>query len=211
MDRYQITFQTWDKLATGYQDKFMDLDLYNDTYDRFCTLVEKQGASVFEVGCGPGNITRYLLHKRPDFNIKATDVAPSMLALAKKNNPSIETALLDCRDIDKINAHFDGIVSGFCMPYLSKEDCGKFIEDCSRLLPSGGVLYFSAIEGSYDHSAYETSSDGKYSVFVYYHEAGYLLKWLELYGFETPECFRKPYTKADGTDTVHIIFIARKK
>jgi cyclopropane fatty-acyl-phospholipid synthase-like methyltransferase len=211
MDRYQKTFETWDKLASSYQDRFMDLDLYNDTYDHFCTLVEKQGASVFEIGCGPGNITRYLLHKRPDFKIKATDIAPSMLELAKKNNPGVEVALMDCRDIDKVKETYDGIVCGFCMPYLSKEDSLKFIKDCSSLLLTDGVLYFSAIEGDYTASSYETSGDGQHKVFVYYHEAEYLKQALEENDFTLVDLVRKPYTKADGTATVHMIFIARKK
>jgi trans-aconitate methyltransferase len=166
MDHYENTFQTWDKLASSYQDRFMDLDLYNDTYDLFCSLIEKQAASIFEIGCGPGNVTRYLLSKRPDFKIKATDVAPSMLALAKKNNPAIEVELMDCREIDKIAERVDGIMCGFCMPYLSKDDCLKLIKDCAGLLSSGGVLYFSTIEGDYNASDYETSGDGQHKVCV---------------------------------------------
>ncbi len=50
MDRYQTIFETWDKLASADQDKFMDLDLYNDTYDRFCELVSKPDANIFELG-----------------------------------------------------------------------------------------------------------------------------------------------------------------
>ena len=211
MDHYKDTFQTWDKLASSYEDRFMDLDLYNDTYDHFCRLVEKQGAAIFEIGCGPGNITRYLLNKRPDFKIKATDVAPSMLALAKKNNPSVDVALMDCREIDKVKETYDGIVCGFCMPYLSKEDSLKFIKDCSGLLLTDGVLYFSAIEGEYKASGYETSGDGQHKVFVYYHEAHYLEQGLEEHDFILVDLVRKPYTKADGTASVHMIFIARKK
>jgi cyclopropane fatty-acyl-phospholipid synthase-like methyltransferase len=189
----------------------MDLDLYNDTYDRFCTLIKKQGASILEIGCGPGNITRYLLTQRSDFKIKATDIAPSMLALAKENNPAIETEIMDCREIGKVHEQFDGIVCGFCLPYLSKDDCHKFIKDCSALLPSGGVLYFSAIEDDHTKSNYETSGDGQHKVFVYYHEAGYLLDWLGVYGFEMLDCIRKQYVKTDGTPSVHMIFIAKRK
>ncbi|HKC68335.1 MAG TPA: class I SAM-dependent methyltransferase, partial [Bacteroidia bacterium] len=69
MDRYQNTFETWNKLAHNYQGKFMDFDLYDDTYNTFCQLLEKPNAKIFEIGCGPGNITRYLLTKHPDFKI----------------------------------------------------------------------------------------------------------------------------------------------
>ena len=79
MDSYQETFNTWNKIALLYQDKFMDLDLYNESYDSFCELIPKQQASILEIGCGPGNITQYILTKRPDFIIEGIDVAPNMV------------------------------------------------------------------------------------------------------------------------------------
>lgn len=211
MDNYNITFQTWDKLASAYQDKFMDLDLYNDTYDLFCELVKPNGASVLEIGCGPGNITRYILAKRPDFNIEGIDVAPNMLKLAKENNPAASFKVMDCRHIDTLATAYDAILCGFCLPYLSKEDCRKFIKDCAALLNAGGILYFSVIEDEYAKSAMETSSNGEHSLFVYYHEAAYLQQWLSEYGFEELALNRKQYSKADGSSSVHIIFIAQRK
>ena len=46
MDKYQETFHTWNKLAKIYEDKFIDLDLYNDTYDDFLDLILKPNASI---------------------------------------------------------------------------------------------------------------------------------------------------------------------
>ena len=39
MDKYKETFKTWNKVASLYQDKFMELDLYNDTYDFICSSI----------------------------------------------------------------------------------------------------------------------------------------------------------------------------
>ena len=41
MDKYQQTFETWNKIATIYQDKFMDLKLYDESYDFFCRIGNK--------------------------------------------------------------------------------------------------------------------------------------------------------------------------
>ena len=210
MNRYKTTFETWDKLASQYQDKFMNLDLYDDTYDAFCNAVEKQNATIFEIGCGPGNVTKYLLTKRPDFKITATDVAPNMVALAQQNVPDAVFKTLDCRETDKVNEKFDAVVCGFCMPYLSKEDCRKLIADSADLLNPNGVIYFSAIEGDYAKSGYETSSDGQHTMFVYLHQEDYLKKALEEDNFEIIALERKTYPKKDTIDT-HIIFIAKKK
>ena len=52
MDTYKETFETWDKVAKLYEDKFMHIDLFNDTYDRFCDLIVKANSSVLEISCG---------------------------------------------------------------------------------------------------------------------------------------------------------------
>jgi 2-polyprenyl-3-methyl-5-hydroxy-6-metoxy-1,4-benzoquinol methylase len=209
-DSYKTTIETFDRVAVAYQEKFMHFELYNDTYNTFCELLPKAGAGILEVGCGPGNITRYLLSKRPDFKIKAIDLAPEMIVLAKRNNPTASFEIMDCRHIDKLSDQFDGIVAGFCMPYLSHEDCIKFIKDCSGLLSQDGILYFSTIEGDYRQSGYETASNGQGKAYVYYHEANYLSEELKKYNFELIELVRKRYPKGDTLST-HMIFIARRK
>lgn len=209
MDRYKTTFQTYDKVTEVYQDKFMDMDLYNDTYDVFCQLIEKTNPAIFEIGCGPGNITRYLSRQRPDFRLEAVDVAPNMIRLAKANNPTASFQVMDCREIDLLNQQFDGIICGFCMPYLSKEECSELIKNCAQLLPVGGIFYFSVIEDDYSKSGYESGSTGD-QVYVYYHEAPFLLDALEANHFEQKAVFRKAYSRADGTISTHLIVIAEK-
>lgn len=209
MDPYQTTFETWNKVAGLYQEKFMDLDLYNDTYDRFCQLVEKREAKVFEIGCGPGNITRYIKTRRPDFQVDAIDVAPAMIQLARANVPAVRFHVMDCRAIDKIDDHFDAVLCGFCMPYLSKEDCAKLFTDAAHLLVSGGIAYFSTIEGDYGRSGYQTASTGD-KCYVYYYGEAELRAGLEAQGFDVLEVFHIPYPKDEPTAT-DLVLLARKK
>jgi 2-polyprenyl-3-methyl-5-hydroxy-6-metoxy-1,4-benzoquinol methylase len=209
MDPYKITFTSWDKVAQAYQDKFMDLDLYNDTYDLFCRLLEKPAAKIFEIGCGPGNMTKYLLARRPDFDIEAIDTSPNMVHLAEKNNPTARFSIMDARHIDQLNTKFDAIICGFCLPYLSKSDAAKLIEDCAGLLNPGGILYFSAIEGPYERSGYEAGSSGD-KTYVYYHPTNNLQEQLDKNGFALQNLIRKSYQKSGGEESIHAIFIARK-
>ncbi|MFT3912211.1 MAG: class I SAM-dependent methyltransferase [Ferruginibacter sp.] len=210
MDSYKITFENWDKAALQYQEKFMDLALYDDTYDIFCTHIKKTGARILEIGCGPGNITRYLLSKKPDLNIEAIDIAPSMIELAKINNPTANFMVMDCREIDKLGPGYDAIMCGFCMPYISKDDCAKLVKDCALLLNKEGILYFSAIEADYNKSGYTTSSDGKYKMYLYYHQEDYLQEYLKENNFELLSLQRKEYEQAAEASSGHMIFIARK-
>lgn len=211
MDHTLLTLETYDRIASLYQDKFMDLDLYNDTYDIFCQFIEKPQPTVFEIGCGPGNITRYLLSKRPDFDIQAIDLAPNMIQLAQKNNPTATFKVMDARAIDTLTTKFDAIIAGFCLPYLSKKESIKWIKDGSDLLHENGIIYFSAIEGNYSQSGYERSSDGQHKMYIYYHQEDYLLESLEENNFELIHLNRKSYPKPNQPAATHIIFIAKKK
>ncbi len=51
MDKYQVTVQTFNKLAQQYQDKYMEMELYNNTYDIFCDLISNDRAEILEIVC----------------------------------------------------------------------------------------------------------------------------------------------------------------
>jgi trans-aconitate methyltransferase len=210
-DNYKITAESWDKVASLYQDTFMTIDLYNDTYDLFCELIKKQNAKVLEIGCGPGNITKYLLSKRPDLAIEAIDTSPNMIKLAKENNPQANFNIGDAREINKLKETFDGIMCGFCMPYLSKEDNVKLINDCAQHLNSSGIVYFSVLEGDYQNSGYETGSNHTNRMYVYYYDQSFFEKELEKNKLELIDFKRKRFTRKNGKVEYHLIFLARKK
>ena len=209
MDRYRKTFETWDKMAQAYQDRFMELDLYNDTYDRLCSMLQGESPRLLEIGCGPGNITRYLLARRPDIVIEAIDVSPNMIKLAAANNPRASFTVMDGRDIDKLMSGYDAVVCGFCMPYLSQEDCIKLFKDIAALLEDGGIFYGSTIEGSYSRSGYEAGSSG-HEAYVYYHDESFICGLLEENNFGQPEFIRKPYRRSNGMEETHLVFITKR-
>lgn len=209
MDKYQETFDTWNKIAHIYRDRFMDLDLYNETYDCFCELVPAKGAGILEIGCGPGNITRYLLGKRPDFDMTGIDVAPDMLELARQHNPSARFLAMDCRDLRQLDARYDGIVCGFCIPYISQEDITTLFRDCHELLSADGLLYLSFVEGDPEASGYQTGSSGL-RLFFYYHTRDHIMQELDRNNFVPVRQFDVPYPKSDTTYETHTVMIFRK-
>ncbi|MCL9804395.1 class I SAM-dependent methyltransferase [Flavobacterium amniphilum] len=209
MDKTKKAVEAFNKNANQYQDRFMAFDLYNDTFDLFWGSIKKQNAEVLELACGPGNITKYLLQKRPDFQVLGTDLAPNMIELAQKNNPSADFQLLDCRDFVKLGRTFDGIMCGFGLPYISKEDAVQLITDSAACLNPGGVLYLSTMEDDYSKSGLKKGSNGD-EVFMHYHQADYLTAALEENGFELITLDRKDFPEQNGTITTDLILIARK-
>ena len=209
-DKNKIAVAVFNKLAQGYQDKFMDVNLYGDTFDFFCKAITSKNAEILELACGPGNITQYLLKKRPDFRILATDLAPNMIALAKINNPDAQFEVMDCREIGTIDKTYDGIMCGFCLPYLAKEETIKLIHDTSLLLKPGGIIYLSTMEDDYTKSSLKKGSGGD-ELFMHFYQADDLISILEEHNFKILNIGRKEYPAADGTTVTDLILIASKQ
>ena len=210
MDPYKETFETWNKVASQYEDKFMKLDLYNETYDFICNSITGDRANILEIACGPGNITKYLLSKRPGFNICGIDIAPNMIELAKRNNPTADFRVMDCRQIDMLKTQFDGIIAGFCLPYLSGSETAKLIFDSYSLLTDHGLIYLSFVEGDPNNSGFKVSSTGDRAYF-YFHHLETIKNDLEVSGFEELNMVKITYRRSVSEEELHTIITARKK
>lgn len=210
MNAYAETARIWNQLADLYQEKFMDVDIYNDSYDIFCQMIPSAGARILEIGSGPGNIARYMLAQRPDFQWEGTDVAPSMAELAQKNNPSATFRVMDARDIRHLQGNYDGIICGFCIPYLTKEDTQQFIKSAAGLLPSGGIFYLSFMLGEYAQSGWETNSRGD-AMPIYYYEEADLLPSLEQHGLRVSQNIHTGFDNTSGKGSIHVILLAKKR
>ncbi|MFC6998804.1 class I SAM-dependent DNA methyltransferase [Rufibacter roseus] len=210
MDSYIETFETWNKIASVYEGQFMGLDLYNETYDYLCNTIIKEEASILDVGCGPGNITKYLLSKRPDFQINGIDIAPNMVRLAKSNNPTASFHIMDSRHISELKTKYEGIICGFCLPYLSEADCTKLIYDTHGLLSDTGFLYLSFVEGNQKDSGFKVGSTGD-RMYFYYHNLNFIKAQLIENEFNVLETFHIEYVKTETFKETHTIVIAKKK
>jgi SAM-dependent methyltransferase len=210
MNKYQVTVNTFNKLADKYQDKYMHMDFYHDTYDKFCQYLTKPNAEIFEIACGPGNITQYILKKRSDYKVFGIDLAPNMVELARNNNPTADFEVMDSRNIEQVEREFDAILCGFCLPYLSKDDAAKLIKDSAKLLRTDGLIYISTMEDDYDKSGYQTSSSGD-KAYIFYHQANYLIEKLEVTGFEIVDVQRKEFPAELGAAATDLFIIAKLK
>ena len=209
MDVTRIAVEIFDKYAKQYQDKFMDVDYYSHSLNFFCDAIAKQNATILEIACGPGNITKYLLNKRPDFKLLGIDLSLNMIELAKMNNPTAGFQIMDCREIGSIDKKYDAIMCGFCLPYLSKEEAIEFIFNASKILNTNGILYLSTMEDDYTKSGFKKGSNGD-EMFMYYHQADYLTKALEENQFRILFIERKESFPLNTTDTKDLIIIAGK-
>jgi len=209
MDKYKETFETWNRVASIYQEKFMKFDLYNDTYDFICSSIDKPNAKILEIGCGPGNITHYLLSKRPDFDIFGIDIAPNMIELAKQNNPTAHFAIMDTREINNLTTKYDAIIGGFCLPYLSQSECNELISNSYNLLNDNGLIYLSFVEGETDKSDFKSGSAGR--VYFNYHKLDNITSQLKSFKFEEMKTFKLKYKVSETEFDIHTVLVAKKR
>jgi len=210
MDKNKLAIDVFDSRAKEYASKYMDVSQYKRSAKVFCDELDKINPDILEVACGPGNMTKHLLETRPDLSILATDLSTNMLALAKENNPTATFQLLDSRKIQSLNQSFDGVFSGFCLPYLSQKETIDFIDDTYKILNTQGIIYISTMEGKYAASRLEKSSDGKSEVYVYYHEKRFLIETMEKVGFEIIFSERLPQPTPFGASVNDVVVIGKK-
>jgi len=203
--------EAFDKSAKIYAHKFMNVSLYAEPFKTFCDNIKTEDASILDIACGPGNISKYLLELKPAYRILGIDLSPNMLELAQINNPTAQFLLMDCREIATLEQKFDGITCGFCLPYLTRQEAIDLIVNVSALLNPGGVFYLSTMEEDENNkSRHQISSTGDL-VFVHYHREDYLSQALIQSGFETLSIERYSAPDKDGLIITDLVFVCKLK
>lgn len=167
MDPSAQSAQVFDQQADLYQSKYMDLDLYDESYALLSRQLLPQ-ARVLDAACGPGTVARRLLAWRPDLQLLGVDLAPRMVALARAAVPAARFEVGDCRQLPGADASWNAIVCAFGLPYLDPADAQAFIARAAQLLAPGGLLYLSTQGGRPEDSGPQRSSRGDV-VHVFFH------------------------------------------
>lgn len=212
MENFELSIQRFDEFADEYAQRFMELDSYSDSIDAFCNLIKTYRPGILELGCGPGNVTKLLKIRFPEALIVAIDLAPKMIAIARKQLPDVDFRVMDVRDISTLTEKFDAVMCSFCLPFLSTTDAQKLIADCSEKLNSGGVIYISTMEGNELDAGFEATSFSKGSeIYFNYHRQENLQSALTASGFEISSLKLQEYPEHDGRVTIDMIFVGVRK
>lgn len=207
MNQNQQVANVFNIHASRYAERYMDFDLYHDTFDFLIRHIPSDKSSLLDVGCGPGNIAAYFKQRLPKLSITGIDIASEMLAIAKQKIPTGDFLCLDCRDVATLAQKFDVIILGFCLPYLDATDSQHLIEDAIEMLHPNGLLYISTMENDYAASAYRQSSTGEGEpLFTHYYKEKDIVPIVQNLNMDILNIQRKAY----DTQTTDIIIIAKK-
>lgn len=133
--------RSYDRVAAAYAEHLFD-ELSGKPLDRalldcFAEQVRGKGP-VADVGCGPGQVARYLAERgMPALGI---DLSPEMVAVARRLSPSISFAQGDMLALDAEEGAWGGIVAFYAIVHLAPEEVSRAFAEFGRVLRPGGLL-----------------------------------------------------------------------
>jgi ubiquinone/menaquinone biosynthesis C-methylase UbiE len=211
LETFEISVKRFDEFADEYANRFNDISAYTSSIDFFCDAINKTNPHILELGCGPGNVTRYLKNKFQKSKIIAIDLSPKMIEIARKEVTDVDFKLMDVREILLLERKFDSIMCSFCLPFLSKNDASKLIADCASMLTSGGVIYISTMEGDESEAGFEpTSFSGDSKIYFNYHNQKIVEQDLLNNGFQIIQSRRQDYFEPNGNILTDLIIIGKR-
>ncbi|MEA2206691.1 MAG: hypothetical protein QOE77_3467 [Blastocatellia bacterium] len=135
---------SYDRVAQSYADEYF-AELERKPFDREVLDEFAAGLSdrceVCEIGCGPGQIARYL--KDRGINIRGIDLSPQMVSAASRLNPDISFEQGDMLGLDLPDDQFAGVVSFYAIIHLRRDQIVAALREMLRVLQPEGRLLLS--------------------------------------------------------------------
>lgn len=132
----------YDGVAESYGDAFFGelsrKPFDRDVLERFAAALE---GPVADIGCGPGQVARFL--KGCGLEPLGIDLSPRMVALAQRLNPELRFAVGDMRGLAFPSGTFTGVVSFYAVIHLNRAEVVKAFRELHRVLKPGGRLLAS--------------------------------------------------------------------
>jgi len=126
-------------VARAYRERLLD-ELAGKPLDRafLDAFAERcRGTRVVEVGCGPGQVARYLADRGCD--VEGLDLSPAMIDEARASHPGIAFRVGDMFALPYDAASLGGIVAFYAIVHLSTDELAALFREIHRVLAAGGL------------------------------------------------------------------------
>jgi SAM-dependent methyltransferase len=206
----QNTQNGYDTVASEYAEKFKD-EMDDKPFDRDCLdrLAREVGGlgPVCDVGCGPGQIARYL--HRQGVKALGVDLSPKMVSEAGRLNPEIHFHQGNMLALPDADNSWGGIAAFYCIIHIPREQIVDALREMKRVLKPGGVLLVTFHIGSEIKHVDEWWEKPVNLDFAFY-QPSEMKAWLKDAGFELEETLvREPNPEVE-IPTQRAYLFARK-
>jgi len=97
---------------------------------------------MIDLGCGPGQTTRFLAENGMD-NIIGTDLSPGMVSMATELNPGLQFQTADMLKLDFPGQSFASAIAFYAIVHFDDDQLKTAFAEINRVLIPGGQLLFS--------------------------------------------------------------------
>ena len=126
--------------ATEYSDELKRKPFDCDLLDKFADSVRGKGI-VCELGCGPGQVARYL--KDRGVEVRGVDLSQEMVNVASRLSPDIPFSQGDMLALDIQAGSVAAFVLFYSIIHIAREDVTNAFQEMKQVLVPGGTLLFS--------------------------------------------------------------------
>jgi len=134
---------SYDRVADAYTEAiFHELDkkpFDREILTRFAAAVGR--GPVIEIGCGPGQVARFLHELGVD--VSGVDLSPAMVEQARRLNPGVRFRVGDMTVLDLGDGSVAAIAAFYAIVNLADELRRKAFGEMARVLVPGGLLLLS--------------------------------------------------------------------
>ncbi len=158
--------------------------------DRFAERLRGRGA-VCDMGCGPGQIGRYLADR--GLPVVGVDLSPGMLAQAAALNPGIPFRAGDMRALDEPDGAWAGIAAFYSIIHIPPGEVVAALTEMRRVLQPGGLLLLAFHIGD-EVVRPEEMMGQPVALDFWFYTPGQMSDWLAEAGYTVEEIIeREPY------------------
>jgi SAM-dependent methyltransferase len=206
------TQASYDQVAAEYAEKFKDeMDdkpFDRDCLDRLAREVRDLGP-ICDLGCGPGQIARYL--HRQGVDVLGVDLSPRMVAEAQRLNPEIHFHQGDMLALPDADQSWGGIAAFYCIIHIPREQIVAALQEMNRVLKPGGVLLVTFHIGQEIKHLDEWWEKPVNLDFAFY-EPAEMENWLQEAGYELEETLvREPNPEVEVATIRAYVFAKKPK
>ena len=175
--------------------------------DRFAGRLRGRGV-VCDMGCGPGQIGRYLADR--GLPVVGVDLSPGMLAQAAALNPDIKFRVGDMSALNEPDGAWAGIAAFYSIIHIPPGEVVAALKEMRRVLQPGGLLLLAFHIG--DEVARPEEMMGRpVALDFWFYTPGQMNDWLEQAGYVVEEIIeREPYAPDVEHQSRRAYVLARK-
>ncbi len=203
---------SYDRVAENYAKQFRD-EMDKKPFDRKMLdwLAEKVGGLgvICDMGCGPGQIARYL--NSQGVEVCGVDLSPAMVQQAQGLNPDIPFQRGDMLTLaDVADNSYGGIAAFYSIVHIPRQTVVRALQELKRVLRPEGILLLTFHIGQ-EIKHLDEFLDKEVSLDFVFFETEEVKDYLRTAGFELEEAIeRDPYSKEVEHQSRRAYIFARK-